>query len=497
MNCLFKLFPFLLMTLSLSLSNTNGSIVNESKVNLLKDQLLQNYSSDTIPTLNGPLDLSLGVAFRAFSNIDQKEGIITLNLWLRYRWNDYNLVWNESEWNISSLIFRTEIGMDRIIWTPDIYLYNTAENPLENLKWSNVKVTSNGDVLWSRPGIIQSTCSFDMTDFPYDRQSCYLKFGSWSYTGSQLRLVEQNTSVDLFNYQKNEEWELENIDFNINILTYACCLDEYYDITFNIYLKRLTGYYETNIIIPTFATASLILITLLIPWDSGERISFAVTVMLSIIVFLLILSDNLPKSNHQPLLSRMIMALTFFSLFGVFFTVIISALNSYNINKLKNQNKIENRVIRVLYNCCNLFCRFKKSKTNTKTKSNTKSNSNLEDDVFETILQDSSLERTNSYKIATYKNTKNLEMNTIDSEMNTKNIEMSVSEINSNRKLDTINYLNFKELFLNYKLVEKEPEKTKLQEECEYMIDYMENIYSIIFFISFLSLCFFMFSAKE
>ena len=106
---------------------------------------------------------------------------------------------------------------------------------------------------------------------------------------------------------------------------------EYHDTTFTN-LKRLTGYYETNIIIPTLLP-SLILITLLIPWDSGERISFAVTVMLSI-VFLLILSDTLPKSKPINPLSRMIMALTFFHRLGVFFTVLISALNSY-----KNENR--------------------------------------------------------------------------------------------------------------------------------------------------------------
>ena len=86
-----------------------------------------------------------------------------------------------------------------------------------------------------------------------------------------------------------------------------------------------------NIILPTFATATLIIMTLFIPWDSGERISFAVTVMLSIIVFLLILSENLPKTKTKPLLSRMLIGLVFFSLFVVFFTIVLSYFRSTNI----------------------------------------------------------------------------------------------------------------------------------------------------------------------
>ena len=37
-------------------------------------------------------------------------------------------------------------------------------------------IYSNGNVFWSRPGIITSTCIFDLTDFPFDQQNCELKF---------------------------------------------------------------------------------------------------------------------------------------------------------------------------------------------------------------------------------------------------------------------------------------------------------------------------------
>ena len=102
---------------------------------------------------------------------------------------------------------------------------------------------------------------------------------------------------------------------------------------FEFILKRKAGYYDLNIVVPTFATASLMIFTLFIPWDSGERISYAVTVFLSIIVFLLILSENLPKTNTQSILSKMLVGLTFFSLFIVFITIVISALYSRSNTK--------------------------------------------------------------------------------------------------------------------------------------------------------------------
>ena len=101
------LLSFLLLLFGLF--STNASVLNNSKVLELKNLLLNNYRPDVIPNRHAPLNLSLGIAFRAFNNIDQKEGIVSLNLWLRYRWNDFHLRWNESEWNnVTSVTLRTD-----------------------------------------------------------------------------------------------------------------------------------------------------------------------------------------------------------------------------------------------------------------------------------------------------------------------------------------------------------------------------------------------------
>lgn len=54
------------------------------------------------------------------------------------------------------------------------------------MAYTSAIVGNNGDVSLSRPGIIISKCRFDLKDFPYDEQICYLKFGSWSYNTNQF-----------------------------------------------------------------------------------------------------------------------------------------------------------------------------------------------------------------------------------------------------------------------------------------------------------------------
>jgi len=504
---IFKLLKYLTVLVfineSLFINIASSKTLDNNVIHNLKTELFSNYTYDTIPTDGEPLNLSMGIAIRAFSNIDQKEGTVELNVWLRYNWVDNHLKWDSNRWNISSLVLPTDIDFERHVWTPDIYLYNTAETPLENLKFSNVLVTSDGNVLWSRPGMIKATCRFDLTHFPYDQQNCYLKLGSWSYTGYHLIIQKYNPTIDLDNYQLNEEWHLKSTSANVNKLKYNCCPDDYYDITFNFTLKRHSGYYETNIIIPTFATASLILITLLIPWESGERISFTITVMLSLIVFLLLLSDILPKSNQNPLLSRMITGLTFFSLLGVFFTVLISALNEYNKTVLKKKEEITNPFIKFLFNCCKyITCsednciKGQKHLDNLTSTIESGNNDKNQCDSFDLAIDslnnqsvkmfkdneslskkrehsNSDLLRSKSYNEATFRRRKTDEILPV-------NKINEINEINENVTNNTNSIM---------KKENEDDELTPLQKECKTFITVVERLYSIVFLIGFLSLC--------
>ena len=312
------------------------SLLPSNTEQILRNDIFEDYSSDTRPSPDTkPIHLEFGIALRAFNAIDQVEGTLSTNVWLRHYWNDIHLRWAPEDYNnITTIAVNTDPEAYHNVWIPDMYLYNTAEKPMDHLDYSRANLYSNGDIIWSRPGLIQSTCTFDLEYFPYDRQTCYLKFGSWVYHKDQMNIsIREQPSIDISNYQQSDGWKVLSYNSNYNEMKYSCCPEIYPDITFTFNLERKSGYYDLNIILPTYATASLMIISLLVPWDSGERISFAITVMLSLIVFLLILSESLPKTDSHPLLSKMLVGLTFFSLLVVFFTVIISALYSYKTNK--------------------------------------------------------------------------------------------------------------------------------------------------------------------
>ena len=73
------------------------SLVNCSIELELKHSMMTNYSKTIIPKAD-PLDLTMGIAFRAFNSIDHIESVITSNIWLRHYWRDNRLVWVPNEW---------------------------------------------------------------------------------------------------------------------------------------------------------------------------------------------------------------------------------------------------------------------------------------------------------------------------------------------------------------------------------------------------------------
>ena len=52
---------------------------------------------------------------------------------------------------------------------------------------SNAMVSNQGEIFWSPPARLLSSCKVDITYFPFDDQTCDLKFGSWTYEQAQVK----------------------------------------------------------------------------------------------------------------------------------------------------------------------------------------------------------------------------------------------------------------------------------------------------------------------
>ncbi|XP_046583793.1 neuronal acetylcholine receptor subunit alpha-10-like [Haliotis rubra] len=269
--------------------------VHGNQTALLND-LFANYRSDVRPICgtDAPIEVKVGLAIRQVMELDEPNQILTVNAWIRLNWYDCQMVWNATEYgDISQLILPFEK-----VWTPDITLYDTNADELAGLKDYRPKFTSDGSVTYNFPTIITSLCKVDVTYFPFDTQSCELKFGSWSFHGLQLNLTNRASAGDMSSFKVNSEWDLISVPVERHVVYYGCCPDPYPDVTFYVNLRRKPFFYVVNLLFPCILITAVGLLGFMLPPDAGEKVALEITVLLSLAVFMLVVSDTLPPSSE-------------------------------------------------------------------------------------------------------------------------------------------------------------------------------------------------------
>ena len=86
--------------------------------------------------------------------------------------------------------------------TDYFYLFSRAEtDSLERPTLLTVFYT--GTVTWMLPQIFKSSCSINITNFPFDHQSCTLWFGSWTHSLQELDLQLAFNGIDLTTFDSD------------------------------------------------------------------------------------------------------------------------------------------------------------------------------------------------------------------------------------------------------------------------------------------------------
>ncbi|RMB94438.1 hypothetical protein DUI87_29249 [Hirundo rustica rustica] len=282
---------------------------------------------------------------------DEKNQVLTTNIWLQMYWTDHYLQWNVSEYpGVKNVRFP-----DGLIWKPDILLYNSADERFDATFHTNVLVNSSGHCQYLPPGIFKSSCYIDVRWFPFDVQKCNLKFGSWTYGGWSLDLQMQE--ADISGYISNGEWDLVGVPGKRTESFYECCKEPYPDVTFTVTMRRRTLYYGLNLLIPCVLISALALLVFLLPADSGEKISLGITVLLSLTVFMLLVAEIMPAtSDSVPLIAQYFASTMIIVGLSVVVTVIVLQYHHHDPDggKMPKWTRI------ILLNWCAWFLRMKR-----------------------------------------------------------------------------------------------------------------------------------------
>ncbi|XP_072037861.1 neuronal acetylcholine receptor subunit alpha-10-like isoform X1 [Amphiura filiformis] len=302
----------------------------------LVEDLLRTYSTYVRPVKNETqiIYIQYHLKLSRILKIDERNQILTTAIWLEQRWNDSYLIWDPADYdNITTINIPTTK-----IWIPDTVLYNSADvnkEPGTGVMMTSAIVNHHGQVFWAAPAIFHSSCKLDITFFPFDRQTCHLKFGPWAYLGNQVQMKKKSATGDFTMMTPSGQWDLLGLPVTENLVLYGCCPEPFSDVTFNLRLKRKALFYVFNLLFPSIFMSLMSLLTFYLPAESGEKLGLNITVLLSLVFFLLLGAQLLPPtSDSVSLLGQLLASIIILMSLETAMSVIILRLHHHEPRNL-------------------------------------------------------------------------------------------------------------------------------------------------------------------
>ncbi|XP_029945989.1 5-hydroxytryptamine receptor 3A [Salarias fasciatus] len=247
--------------------------------------------------------------------VDEKFQTITNHIWLQMLWTNEFLTWRPADF----------CGIDMLtvprskLWIPDIGIQEDTSDTSSVQDGMFVSIHHNGTVMAGRRQRLTFTCQLNLKMFPFDTQHCSITFMSHSSTADAVELgtVVNDTTLNRLSERimiTQGEWKLTSV--RTEAMLHHDLFSNVSKLAYKVTFERKPMLYVINFIVPLFYLLVLDLTSFFISESRGEKMSFKVTILLSISVLLLILQDMLPSTeDNLPMIA--IYCVAIFALVGI------------------------------------------------------------------------------------------------------------------------------------------------------------------------------------
>ena len=347
----------------------NVSYASLEDAKALHANLMTNYSKyvrpveDQTKAIDIQVHLS-AIAIQEFDEVLEKFSVVGV---LALNWKDENMVWDAEDYGGTMSVF---VGY-KDVWVPEIILSNPSEK-LDSFgkEWQLIRYSPDGTANWYPGDLIKSTCSIDVRYFPFDIQECDMEFYVWGYSTFEVKLNLTRSDIDTSLMAEHGSWNLIGTSAKVEEVNFIS------KAIFTFRLERKPQYIIFNVILPIMFLCLLNVLVFVLPAEAGERVSYAITVLLSIAVFMTIVSNTLPKTS-EPL-----PIIAYFLMMDLIISALISLCTVLNLRLFHKKDTIPiPKKLVYIYNFLSCSCRrsgiigpYHKDDTIENIKLNTKGN---------------------------------------------------------------------------------------------------------------------------
>ena len=259
----------------------------------LYTHLFSTYRTDTRPVKNYSTTVIVHVGFK-LSSVDGLDGAkqtFRAAGWFDISWTDEMLTWDRNQY---AGISRIDVPADRI-WKPDLGLRNDANKFAMMSQYDgHCVITADGNVTWYVAIRRTLTCAVHVEKFPFDTQTCSVEVVQWATGISEINMTVALQTLASALYSSIHEWEVTGQSANRTILIYPYLKQVF--VAFQYSLKRKPLIFIITSALPLILLSMLKLFVFFLPTESGEKISFSVSVTVAYAVLMTMATNELPES---------------------------------------------------------------------------------------------------------------------------------------------------------------------------------------------------------
>ena len=324
--------------LLMSVTSSCASFSSGDMKNLLH-HLTSGYDPTLRPIYNQSKPIMVHVEFMIVSltEMNAVDQTIKLETYFKLTWTDEFLTWEPSIYNGVDVIY----PYSNSIWMPSINLLNSLEINRVALTDMDTKypilVNSSGEVNWILPATLFTSCSMDMTYFPNDEQTCNFYISFNGYTWKDAQFVTDTAMNDTIPINVTDgQWTFVNYAMGTGRFPFIRVDKSGMGIT--VTLKRLPEFFTIHLLFPTTSLSFLNVIVFILPVESGEKVSYSITVLLSVMLYQSSASSYLPATSiNTPLVIRFLTALSCISIISVIATLATVYVHHWEEKLLKQE----------------------------------------------------------------------------------------------------------------------------------------------------------------